>query len=104
MEANGLQLWKANKYSLLFALLAAGRFDCFPRGANEVVQEFYTHSYKGLAIENNLIIYYPLPLYYFVNSDKPKFTERLTKGLKILPENGEHEAMFTAKFGDTLRT
>jgi len=103
MEANGLKLWKANKYSLLFDLLAAGRFDCFSRGANEVVQEFYTHGYKGLAIESHLIIYYPLPLYYFVNSGKPKLAERLTKGLRILQENGEYEAMFTAKFGDTLK-
>ncbi|MCP4326020.1 MAG: amino acid ABC transporter substrate-binding protein, partial [Alteromonadales bacterium] len=103
MEANGLKLWKANKYSLLFDLLAAGRFDCFSRGANEVVQEFYTHSYKGLMIENHLIIYYPLPLYYFVNSDKPKLAERLTKGLKTLQKSGEYEAMFAEKFGTSLQ-
>ncbi|PKF63049.1 hypothetical protein CW745_06415 [Psychromonas sp. psych-6C06] len=103
MEANGLTLWKANKYSLLFDLLASKRFDCFSRGANEVVQEFYTHGYKGLVIENHLIIYYPLPLYYFVNLAKPKLAERLAKGLDILQKNGEYEAMFSAKFGETLQ-
>ncbi|PKG40621.1 hypothetical protein CXF74_02035 [Psychromonas sp. Urea-02u-13] len=103
MEANGLKLWKAKKYSLLFDLLAAGRFDCFSRGANEVVKEFYTHGYKGLVIENSLIIYYPLPLYYFVNQDKPELAERISKGLAILQNNDEYEAMFSSNFGKTLR-
>ena len=103
MEANGLKLWKANKYSLLFDLLIAGRFDCFSRGANEVVQEFYAHSYKGLVIEKSLIIYYPLPLYYFVNRNKPKLAERITKGLKILQKNGEYEALFSTNFGESLQ-
>ncbi|WP_022943195.1 hypothetical protein [Psychromonas hadalis] len=103
MEANGLNIWKANKYNLLFDLLAAGRFDCFSRGANEVVQEFYTHAYKGIVIESNLIIYYPLPLYYFINKNKPKLAERIKEGLHVLQKTGEYEQMFIAKFGQTLQ-
>lgn len=104
MEKNGLKIWKGTRYHLLFNLLAAGRFDCFSRGANEIVQEFYTHGYKGLAIEKRLIIYYPLPLYYFVNQNKPKLAERIVKGLDILQQNGEYEAMFRAYFGETLQS
>ncbi|WP_051090330.1 transporter substrate-binding domain-containing protein [Psychromonas ossibalaenae] len=104
MEANGLTVWKGKKYDLLFNQLAAGRFDCFSRGANEIVQEHYAHSYKGLEIEKKLIIYYPLPLYYFVNKANPELAVRLEKGLNLLRANGEYEAIFKAKFSQTLKT
>ncbi|WP_037027387.1 substrate-binding periplasmic protein [Psychromonas aquimarina] len=103
MEANGLTVWKGKKYDLLFNQLEAGRFDCFSRGANEIVQEHYAHSYKGLEIEKSLIIYYPLPLYYFVNKADPELAVRLEKGLNLLKENGEYEAIFKAKFSQTLK-
>lgn len=103
MQANGLTLWEAKKYELLFAQLEAGRFDCFSRGANEIVQEQHSHADKALQIEQKLIIYYPLPFYYFVNKNNPELALRLSKGLTILKDNGEYEAMFKEKFGKTLK-
>ena len=103
LESNGLTLWKGHKYELLFAQLVAGRFDCFSRGANEIVQEYYSHRDKGLDIEQSFIIYYPLPFYYFVNKNNPELAERLTKGLTILHTSGEYDAMFKEKFAQTLK-
>lgn len=103
MQANGLRLWKGYKYDLLFEQLAAGRFDCFSRGANEVVQEHELHLNKELEIEQHLVIYYPLPFYYFVNKDNPELAVRLSKGLSILINNGEYEAMFKEKYAETLK-
>ncbi|PKG37468.1 transporter substrate-binding domain-containing protein [Psychromonas sp. Urea-02u-13] len=103
LRANGLELWTTHKYSLLFKQLLAKRFDCFSRGANEVLQEYYAHGYKGLEIEQSLIIYYPLPLYYFVNKSKPILAKRIEKGMTILLENGEYQAMFNYYFADTVK-
>ena len=103
MQENGLTLWKGKKYELLFAQLEAGRFDCFSRGANEIMQEYHSHADKVLQIEQNLIIYYPLPFYYFVNKSNPELALRLTRGLTILKNNGEYEAMFKDKFDGTLK-
>jgi hypothetical protein len=103
LRANGLELWTTHKYSLLFKQLLAKRFDCFSRGANEVLQEYYAHGYKGLEIEQSFIIYYPLPLYYFVNKSKPILAKRIAKGMTILLENGEYQAMFNYYFADTVK-
>ena len=103
MQENGLTTWTSHKYELLFAQLAAGRFDCFSRGANEVVQEHYSQRDKGLEIEQNLVIYYPLPLYYFVNKGNPELAVRLSKGMTILKENGEYDALFKEMFAKTLK-
>ncbi|MFT6984404.1 MAG: hypothetical protein ACJAT7_000191 [Psychromonas sp.] len=103
MEANGLTLWKGHKYALLFEQLAAKRFDCFSRGANEVLQELDLHLDKELEIEQHLVIYYPLPFYYFVNKDNPELAVRLAKGLRMLIDNGEYEKIFKEKYAETLK-
>lgn len=103
MQENGVALWQGKKYELLFTQLEAGRFDCFSRGANEIVQEYSSHADKLLQIEEKLIIHYPLPFYYFVNKSEPELAVRLTKGLTILKNNGEYEAMFKEKFADILK-
>jgi hypothetical protein len=103
MQENGLTLWIANKYELLFTQLAAGKFDCFSRGADEILQELYSHPDKGLEIEQSLIIYYPLPLYYFVNKSNPELAERIAKGLNILNASGEYDKLFKEKFAEPLK-
>ena len=102
MEANGLTLWRSTKYSILFDQLSVGRFDCFSRGANEIVQELKSHPNKGLEIEQSLIIYYPFPLFYFVNKSNPKLAERLSLGLQKVYDSGVYKDMFIAEFGDSL--
>ncbi|MCE0555360.1 MULTISPECIES: hypothetical protein [unclassified Motilimonas] len=102
MEANGLTLWKSTKYAILFDQLSVGRFDCFSRGANEIVQELASHPNKGLAIENNFVIYYPFPLFYFVNKANPRLAERLSLGLQKVYDSGDYHKMFEAQFGLSL--
>ncbi len=102
MEANGLTLWKSTKYAILFDQLSVGRFDCFSRGANEIVQELQTHPNKGLAIEDNMLIYYPFPLFYFVNKANPKLAERIELGLNRVYQSGEYNKMFSDQFGAAL--
>ncbi|MCE2570449.1 transporter substrate-binding domain-containing protein [Motilimonas eburnea] len=102
MEANGLTLWKSTKYAILFDQLSVGRFDCFSRGANEIVQEFASHPDKGLAIEDNMMIYYPFPLFYFVNKAKPELAKRIELGLNRVYQSGEYHQMFKEQFGASL--
>ncbi len=103
LEANGLTLWRSIKYDLLFDQLIAGRFDCFSRGANEVVQEYYSQGYKGIEIEQELVVYYPFPLFYFVNKAYPELAERIELGLKRLHESGEFKQMFNENYQFSLK-
>lgn len=104
LRSNGLELWTTHKYSLLFEQLLAKRFDCFSRGANEVLQEYYANGYKGLAIEQSFVIHYPLPLYYFVNKARPVLAERIEKGMTMLLESGEYQLMFNYYFSETVKS
>ncbi len=103
LKANGLTLWRSIKYELLFDQLVAGRFDCFSRGANEIVQEYYSHGYKGLEIEKSFIIYYPFPLFYFVNTAYPNLAKRIELGLERLYASGEFEDMFRKNYQSSLK-
>jgi hypothetical protein len=51
------------KYSQLFKMLTANRFDGFPRGIGEILTEYEKNKERNpeLSIEKNLLIYYPFP-------------------------------------------
>lgn len=84
------------KYSNLFRMLSAKRFDYFPRGINEIWQEVSTmkDSYPNLAVEPKLALYYPYPVYFFVNKANEKLANRLERGLKIAIADGTFKALF----------
>ena len=69
-EANGIKVEQA-KYGNLFRMTTYKRFDLFPRGINEIFSEYALHSKENptLAIEKNLLIYYPWPYYFFFNKN-----------------------------------
>jgi hypothetical protein len=94
LKANGLPVKTSYKYELLFQQLAKNRFDCFARGANEIVYEYDLHQHLGLEIEKEVLLHYPFPLFFFVNKSKPALAKRLEVGLSMLIENGIFEKLF----------
>jgi len=88
LTSNGIDVQTSYKYSLLFRQLDKQRFDCFLRGVNEISDEVEQNSNTHFVIEDNLLFYYPLPLFFFVNNNRPEIIERLTKGLSKLKEQG----------------
>jgi hypothetical protein len=48
-------------------------------------------------------IYYPAPLYFFVNTDKPHIHQAIEKGLRIAIEDGSLRALFKEFFGQVLQ-
>lgn len=78
----------------LYRMLAAQRFDYFPRGALEITEEQPLISAYGLTIEKTLLIYYPSVLYFFVSKDNVELAQRLEKGLAILQQQGEFDRLF----------
>lgn len=88
LTSNGINVQTSYKYSLLFRQLDKQRFDCFLRGINEISDEVEQNSNTHFVIEDNLLFYYPQPLFFFVNNNRPELVERLTKGLTKLKEEG----------------
>jgi ABC-type amino acid transport substrate-binding protein len=102
-EANGNQVTQS-KYGNLFRMTAYKRFDLFPRGINEVFSEYEQHSKENptLAIEKNLLIYYPWPYYFFFNKNDAALKKRIELGLRKMIKDGSFDAIFIKYNGKAI--
>jgi len=93
MRDNDLNVVTSLNYDSLFKMLAAKRFDYFPRGLYEVWDEAELHKDMGLTIEKNLMLYYDAPFYFFVNKTNLPLASRIERGLKIALEDGSFDEL-----------
>ncbi|RQW89012.1 MAG: amino acid ABC transporter substrate-binding protein [Geobacter sp.] len=94
-EANGIKVHTAG-YENLFKMVAANRIDVFPRGINEVFPEYAARhdALPNLAVEKNLLIYYPWPYYFFFNKSDNALAKRVETGLRKMIKDGSFDALF----------
>lgn len=86
-------------YELLFDMLAANRFDYFPRGLYEIWDEQHIHNNKGLVIEESLMFYYNGPVYFFTSKQNKALAERIETGLNLAIADGSFDALFYSYSG-----
>lgn len=99
---NGLTVVPGSSYASLFRMLAAGRFDVFPRSVTEVGDELKRYGNRELMLDQNLLIQYPAALYFFVNRQDESLALAIERGLEILLASGEFDAIFHAHFGELI--
>jgi len=94
-EANGIKVYTAG-YESLFKMVAANRFDLYPRGINEVFHEYAARhdAIPNLAVEKNLLIYYPWPYYFFFNKSDKSLAKRVESGIRKMMKDGSFDAIF----------
>ncbi|HXA47499.1 MAG TPA: transporter substrate-binding domain-containing protein, partial [Burkholderiaceae bacterium] len=102
-QRNGIDVYTSN-YDLLFKMVSYGRFDLFPRGINEIFSEYniYSKDNPNLAIEKNLLIYYPWPYYFFFNKRDAALKKRVETGIKIMMHDGSFDAIFRKYNNDAI--
>lgn len=100
----GFEIRESADYEGLFAQLAAGRFDYFPRGATEAPVELDLHSatFPGLALETDLLLMVPLPMYYFVTPRRADLAALLRARLEERVEDGSLRRLFLQRHGALL--
>lgn len=94
LRHNGLSVVTTTNYQLLFDMLAGGRFDYFPRGANEAWQELAAHPKKPLQVEPSILLSYIAPMYFFVHPDNQDLAERLQAGMTAMYQDGSFDRHF----------
>lgn len=98
LESAGFRLVLSDAYSPLFSMLGAKRFDLFSRGAIEIVSEWKGNqeAVPGLMIEKRLLLYYPMPRYFFVprTAEGERMAEHIEDGLQRLRRSGEFERRY----------
>ncbi len=101
---NGYRVNDDGDYLALTNMLLAGRFDYLPMSLIEVHNVIaQAEDPSQLAIVENLIIYYPLPLYFYVSKSQPQLAERLEKGLRKAQDDGSLEKLLYEHFGKEIQ-
>jgi len=95
LRANQVNVLTTSTYQGLFRMLEAGRFDFFPRSITEAWQEIEKQNNPELTVEQHILLYYPSPIYFFVNNSNKKLALRIEKGLRIAIEDGSFDKLFT---------
>ncbi len=100
LRSAGLTVVTGVSYEALFKMLKGGRFDLFSRGVNEISKELDVGrtSNPELTIEQNLLLYYPLPRYFFFarTPEGERLAQRVEEGLKMLVQSGEFDRQYKA--------
>lgn len=94
LKAAKLKVETATQYNNLFPMLEGGRFDYFPRGLHEPWNELNKPGREPLTVEQNLMLVYPMPVYFFVNRQRPALAEAISQGLWHLIDNGQFDQLF----------
>jgi len=102
LESNNLSVEKGSNYQGLFQMLAANRFDYFPRSIIEVQKEFDNHKGLNIAIDKNILLHYPTAYFFYVNKENKALAEDVTFGLEQSLKDGSFERLFKQYYGDIV--
>jgi hypothetical protein len=103
LRANGLPVTTGANADSLSMMLAARRFDYFPRSIRQIWQEAEQQHDKGLVIESSLALHYPAAVYFFVNKNNPALAAALENGLRRALADGSFDRLFRDYNGDLLQ-
>lgn len=103
-KQNNFNIVTGSSYEGLFGMLDIGRFDYFPRGISEILEEYKEHKNKfpNINIEKTILLYLPLPVYLFVTPRKPELAKRIELGLNLMIEDGSFDTIFLKFHQDIL--
>lgn len=106
LQAAGLKVEKSGLYNSLFPMLSKGRFDAFPRAIDEAYAERDARheTLPDLLVEPHLLLYYPMPRYYFVRRDPEgeQLAKRIEAGLEAMIADGSLRALFEKHKGQAI--
>ena len=104
-KANGLDVFEPISMASLLNMLAANRFGFVPLSIVEIENQYEIkgESANVLSPEKKLLLYMPLPVYFYVSPRTPELAERLSLGLQEMQNNGSMKNMFDKYFSAKLK-
>ena len=89
LQHNGFDVKSSGCFECMFNMVAFNRVDMFSRGANELLDEWNSHmDTEGLTYDESIILYYPLPRFFFTAKTNLLAIERVQIGLLRAFRNG----------------
>ncbi len=102
LEYAGFNVEKSSSYDGTFKMLTHNRFDCLPKSISEIFIELeqFSKQLPSLKIEDNLLLYYHQPVYFFFK-DK-MLAKRANAGLEKMIKDGSFDDYFNAQYENLL--
>jgi|GEM_PF-649133 len=94
LEANNIKIAKSLKYPNLFLMLEGGRCDFFPRGMFEPYKEVKRHPDLNMFVDENILLRYKMPFYFFTSKDNRALADHITKILMEMVDDGTYSKLF----------
>ncbi len=98
LRASGFDVVTGSSYDGLFGMLEQKRFDIFLRAATEVLDEYEKQKGKEnrLAIEQSIVFYYPLPMYFWFpkTEEGRRLAARAEEGMRMMIADGTYDQIF----------
>lgn len=98
LRNSGFRVVTGSSYEGLFEMLVQKRFDVFLRGAVEVLDEYDARkkALPDLAIEEHLVFYYPLPMYFWFSktAEGKRLAARAEEGMRMMIADGTYDRIF----------
>jgi hypothetical protein len=98
LKSNKLPVVTGSNYDGLFEMLVNRRFDVFLRAAVEILDEFEERKDKlpEMEIEKHLILYYPLPMYFWFSKTEEgkRLAARAEEGMRQMIDDGTYDRIF----------
>lgn len=98
LRHNGFTVVTGSSYDGLFEMLSNRRFDVFLRAAVEVLDEYDQRkvALPDLSIEPSLILYYPLPMYFWFprTVEGRRLAARAEEGMRMMIADGTYDRIF----------
>lgn len=103
---NNLKVITHVSYDRLFNILIKGSIklgkpDYFHRGINEIWPEQEKYA-DDLVIADGVMLYYEMPVYYFVSKARPELAKQIEKGLNIAYQDGSYYELFMKHYKGIL--
>ncbi len=106
-QAAGLEVVAGSSYEGLFHMLMLGRFDAFGRGVTEVSGELehWRKRYPQMTIEKELLLYYPLPVYFWFprTEEGSRHARRVEEGMLAIVADGTLDRLFSEEYAATIK-
>jgi hypothetical protein len=103
LRTNGLPVVDTTSYEYLFGMLAAGRFQYFPRGVGEIWDEQKSHAHLDQVVEEHLALHYPAYTYFFVSKSNTTLARLIEQGLRAAKKDGSFDKLFDQYNGESVK-
>jgi hypothetical protein len=95
-KENNIPVDDTANYSLLFSMLLGKRFDYIAMSVLEVesILKLEKDLTEKIAVVENLVLYYPFPVIFYVSPKEPTMAKRVEDGLTIAKNDGSLNKLF----------